>query len=261
MCAFWPASPQNAMSFKDHFSGHAADYAKYRPNYPSGLFAYLAALAPSRELAWDAATGNGQGALDLAPYFDKVIGSDASGAQIENAVPHPKVFYRVEPAEVTRLAARSVDLATVAQALHWLDLPRFYAEAKRVLKAQGVLAVWCYNLFRTEPGLDEVVTRFYRDIVGPYWPPEREHIENGYRNLEFPFAAIEAPEFAMRAEWDMHELLGYLGTWSATQRYIKSKGHDPRDLILEALQTFWGSLETKRRIQWPLYLKIGTNRV
>ncbi|HVS27681.1 MAG TPA: class I SAM-dependent methyltransferase [Burkholderiales bacterium] len=243
--------------FKDHFSGHAAKYAQFRPHYPSGLFACLASLVSSRELAWDAATGNGQGALDLAPYFERVVGSDASSAQIKNAMPHPKVTYRVEPAEATKFEPQSVDLISVAQALHWLDLPKFYAEVKRVLKPEGVIAVWCYNLFRAAPDIDNIVLHFYRDLVGPHWPPERAHIETGYRHLEFPFAEINAPLFVMEVEWDMHELLGYLGTWSATQRYIKAEGHDPRRHIVGRLESVWGSPQAKRRIQWPLHLRAG----
>ncbi|MGH8751654.1 MAG: class I SAM-dependent methyltransferase [Burkholderiales bacterium] len=247
--------------FKDHFSGHAADYAQFRPHYPAALFDYLARLAPARELAWDAATGNGQVAVSLAPHFARVIGSDASCAQIGNALRYPTVIYLVEAAETTQFETGSVDLATVAQALHWLDLPKFYAETRRVLKADGVLAAWCYNLFRATPRIDAVVMRFYRDIIGRYWPHERVHVETGYDNLAFPFAEIKAPRFRMEAEWNLAQLQGYLGTWSATQRYLKDQGQDPRALISEELEAAWGSPQSTRRIQWPLYLKIGSNRV
>ena len=60
---------RKTMSFKDRFSGHAAEYALYRPHYPKELFQYLASLAPNRDAAWDCATGNGQAAEMLAEYF------------------------------------------------------------------------------------------------------------------------------------------------------------------------------------------------
>jgi len=87
------------MSFKDHFSKQAADYARFRPRYPREMFEYLGRIAPSRALAWDCATGNGQAAVGLAAVFERVIATDASEKQIANAEPHERVEYRVAPAE------------------------------------------------------------------------------------------------------------------------------------------------------------------
>lgn len=245
------------MAFKDYFSLQAADYAQYRPYYPAVLYEALAQIAPARDLAWDCAAGNGQVAVGLAKHFAKVVATDASASQIESAIPRPNIEYRVEPAETTRIPGGSVDLITVGQALHWLDLERFYGEVRRVAKPGGVIAVWCYGGSGCGPGIDEVSRRYYQDIVGPYWPPERKLIEQGYQTVPFPFGQIAPPVLAMEAQWDMRELLGYLGTWSATQLYIKSRGSDPRELIIDDLQRAWGSPEAKRRIQWPLHLKIG----
>src|SRR5262245_38403499 len=125
-------------SFKDHFSTVASNYALYRPRYPAELFAYLATLVPTCEFAWDCATGSGQAAVALAAHFKRVIATDASATQIANGETHPRVEYRVAPAEQSGLAAASVDLLTVAQALHWFDLPRFFVEANRVLRPRGV---------------------------------------------------------------------------------------------------------------------------
>src|SRR5258708_2942546 len=133
--------------FKDHFAVVASSYAEARPHYPKELFAFLARTAMGHECAWDCATGNGQAAVDLAEHFERVEATDASAEQIKNAVAHPKVRYSVALAEASGLAARSVDLVTVAQALHWLNLDKFYAEAKRVMKADGWIAVWTYDLF------------------------------------------------------------------------------------------------------------------
>ncbi|MCP4377042.1 MAG: class I SAM-dependent methyltransferase, partial [bacterium] len=205
--------------FKDHFSDQSGDYLRYRPSYPGALFAFLAEIPPMQHRAWDCATGSGQAAHGLSTHFERVIATDASAAQIDSAVPAANVHYRVAPAEASGLPDRSVDLVTVAQALHWLDLERFYGEVRRVLKPGGLLAVWSYNLLRTDPAIDAEVDAFYSHTVGPYWPPERRLVESGYRDLPFPFPELDTPPFAMTARWRLEQLLGYLGTWSATKRY------------------------------------------
>jgi ubiquinone/menaquinone biosynthesis C-methylase UbiE len=115
-----------SVTFKDHFSRQAADYAKFRPSYPKELFDYLGSIAPGRQLAWDCGTGNGQAAIGLASVFDGVIATDASEKQITNAEPHERVDYRVAPAESSGINSATIDLIMVAQALHWFDLDRFY---------------------------------------------------------------------------------------------------------------------------------------
>lgn len=243
--------------FKDHFSSHAEAYARSRPGYPSALFSHLAALAPSRQLAWDCATGSGQVATGLAQHFDCVIATDASAAQIAHAFPNDRIDYRVEPAEATSLDAASVDLVTVGQALHWFDLDRFYAEVQRVLRPGGAVVAWCYGHCTVAPDIDALVNEFYRGIVGPFWPPEREHVESGYGRLPFPFEPVPMPALRMHAQWTADELLAYLGTWSATKRFEANQGRDPRDDIAESLLNAWGSRHMRRRIEWPLSFLAG----
>ncbi|MBA2350625.1 MAG: class I SAM-dependent methyltransferase [Burkholderiales bacterium] len=246
------------MAFKDHFSGHAGEYARYRPRYPAELFTKLVESAPARELAWDCATGSGQAAVALAKLFARVIASDASAEQIGNAARLPNIEYKVETAEQSSQGSASVDLITVGQALHWFDLVKFYAEARRVLKPNGIIAAWCYGERMIAPDIDRVFTRYYRDVVGPYWPPERALVEDGYRSLPFPFERIGIGEFEMTVEWDLAELLGYLGTWSASRRYLAATGRDPRTEIDSELRAAWGPETMKRVIAWPLHLLAGT---
>jgi SAM-dependent methyltransferase len=233
-------------AFKDHFSGHAGDYARSRPSYPDALFAHLASLSPLQQLAWDCATGNGQAALGLALHFEHVVASDASAEQIAHGFPHDRV-------------ACSVDLVTIGQALHWIDLERFYAEVRRVLRPHGVVAAWCYKRCTVAPDIDTVVDRYHAEIVGPFWPPERVLVETGYRTLNFPFERISMPGFCMQADWTAEELLAYLGTWSATKRYQAERGRDPREAIKASLVGTWGSPHARRRIQWPLSFLAGRN--
>lgn len=245
------------MNFKDHFSKQADDYAKYRPVYPAALFEYLASQAKERKFAWDCGTGSGQAALGLAAHFDRVIATDPSEGQIRSATPHPKVLYKVAPAEQTDIPDQSVDMITVAQALHWFDLNRFYAEARRVLKPAGVLAAWCYGLNEIESGIDEIVRRYYRDVVGPYWPPERRLIDERYQTIPFPFAEQTPPALHMEAEWTLDEYLGYLGTWSATQQYRQQLGTDPLPALRAELSHVWNAPQARRVVKWPIHLRIG----
>jgi len=243
--------------FKDHFSGRAAGYAAYRPRYPAALFAWLADQSPAREMAWDCATGSGQAAGELAGRFSRVVATDASEAQIGRAVAAPGVEYRVARAEASGLAPRSADLVTVAQALHWLDLPRFYAEVRRVARPGAILAVWCYTALRIDPGIDELVQEFYDGTVGPYWPPERTHVDQGYRSLPFPFPELTVPEFQMVSEWTLADLSGYLRTWSAVIRYEAEHGTDPVAPVHAGLARRWGDSATVRQVVWPLSFRVG----
>lgn len=243
--------------FKDHFSANAGGYAAHRPSYPAELFAWLAERCPRRDLAWDCATGNGQAALGLATHFRRVTASDASAEQIANARPHPRVTYRVAPAEASGLDTASVDLVSVAQAAHWFDLPAFYAEVRRLLRPGGAIALWGYERLELEPEVSRLVGHFYhRDLAG-FWPPERHHVETAYRELPFPFAAQSAERFFMQASWNLRDLLGYLSTWSAVKHYRQARGEDPIPALGERLAEAWGSPDSRKDIKWPVFLRLG----
>ena len=243
--------------FHDHFSRVSSAYAAFRPGYPPSLFLHLAALAPRRRTAWDCATGSGQAAQGLAEHFETVWATDASPAQLAAALPHPRIHYRVARAEASGLEAGSIDLLTVAQAVHWFDLQQFYAEARRVLAPRGVLAVWCYDLMEIDPAIDALVFTFYKETVGPYWPPERSLVESHYETLEFPFEPVLVPPFNMEAQLDLNELAGYVRTWSAVGRYREVHGTDPVLPFLEVLEPRWGPAETRRTVRWPLAVRVG----
>lgn len=242
--------------FKDHFSNHAKDYAKHRPTYPSAFFEHLSGLCQSHDRVWDCATGNGQAALALAAHFKEIVATDASAEQIQNATPHPKITYQVCPAEETPFEDQSFDLITVAQAIHWFDHDRFYQEAKRVLKPNGLLAAWGYFFAEISPEIDKVVTTYWHDLEDS-WPAERSYVNNKYSNLPFPLKQISLPEFYMQVEWSAIDYTNYLFTWSGTQRYIKKHGADFFEKTKHALFDLWGDPEQKKTVQWPMIFRLG----
>jgi len=256
-----PTAParRSATRFADHFSRQAGAYAAFRPTYPRGLIARLAGLAPGLDAAWDCATGNGQAALLLAAHFAQVLATDASREQLARAVPHPQVVYREALADDSGAPSASVDLITVAQALHWFDLDGFYDEARRVLRPNGVLAVWCYGAARVSPEIDRVLDWFYTQRVGRHWPLERRHVEAGYRDLTFPFAEVDIGAWSMTASLDRRTLIGYVGTWSAVGRTHEAEGGDPLvDLATALAAPRPDKAATEpRTVTWPLGIRVG----
>lgn len=244
--------------FKDFFSKLAQDYARHRPRYPGELFQFLASLCSERKLAWDCGTGNGQAAAALADFFDDVRATDASEKQIQNALPHPKVRYAVEPAAKTSLPSQSADLAIAAQALHWFANDEFYAEVRRVLKSRGVFAAWAYADSRSgRPELDLVLRRFAYETLGPYWAPENKLIWDGYKNIPFPFEEIAAPPFSIRTSWSLDQLLGYLSSWSAVPRCAEATGANPLIGLRAELAPLWGNPDEPIAFAADLALRAG----
>lgn len=243
------------MSFHDHFSDRAAAYARFRPTYPPELFEWLAAQAPSRRMAWDAGTGSGQAAAGLARWFEEVVATDPSREQLGEAAARPRIRYRQAVEGDSGLPPGAADLATAAQALHWFDVAAFYREVRRTVRPGGMIAIWCYGLHRVEPAVDGIFDHFYRDVVGPYWPAERRHIETGYRAIPFPFMEVPTPEFRMTAELELDGLLGYVRTWSAVVGFEKVQHRDPVRGLREELEPAWGDPGVRRTVRWPLTLR------
>jgi SAM-dependent methyltransferase len=241
-----------------HFSTQARLYAEFRPDYPSELFDFIGASVPEHELAWDCATGNGQAALGLAKRFDHVIATDISSEQIANAKPHPRVEYRIAPAEGSGLADHSADAITITQALHWLDIPRFYDEVRRVAKPHAVFVATVYSdPVLDDPAADRILHNYNKVIVGSYWPPERKIVDEAYANIPFPFQELSAPNLKMERDWSLPELAGYLRSWSATTRYMKEKGIDPVLAFETEMARLWGGPSQRRRLHWPFTIRAG----
>lgn len=241
--------------FKDYFSSESASYARHRPEYPEELFAAIAGLAPAQRTAWDCGCGNGQASRGLARHFVRVIATDASASQIAQAPPIQNVEFRVAPAERPGLPPASVDLVAVAQALHWFDIPAFFAAAHEALVPEGVVAAWSYGLCTVTPEVDALVRDLYDGLVGPWWPPERRMVDDGYATVEAPpsFTPLAPLESAIARSWTLDALVGYLATWSGVRRFREATGRDPVAELLPGLRERWGDGE--REVRWPVIVR------
>lgn len=246
-------------AFKDRFAERAVAYAAYRPIYPVALASFLAGAAPGRGLAWEAGCGSGQLSALLATRFARVIATDASPAQLAHATKRPNIEYRCAPAEASGLPDGAADLTAAAQAAHWFDLPAYYAEVRRVTRPGGLVALISYGLLGVADDIDAVVARFYSGVLGPYWPPERRDVDDGYRSLPFPFEEIPAPDLEIRAEWTLPDLIGYVETWSAVRALVgvEGRGSAPLEAFRQELARVWGPAERVRSVRWPLAVRVG----
>lgn len=245
-------------TFKDNFSSHAATYAEHRVSYPPELFEFLSTQIENHQLVWDCGTGNGQAAVQLAQFFEKVYATDPSAAQIENAFLRPNIEFKVEKAEDCSLPDHSADLITVAQALHWFNFESFYKQVNRVLKPGGVFAAWCYDRPHSDDKrIDEIIAHMHDNIVGPFWQQENLMVEREYIDIPFPFREIETPAFEIREQWTTDRLLGHLNSWSATQRFIKAGNVDPMPALAERLQSAVQAQDQAIPLRWKLVVKAG----
>jgi SAM-dependent methyltransferase len=247
----------NANPIRNWFEQGGQAYARFRPEYPPQLAAFLASIAPDKRMAVDVGCGNGQLTQLLVPHFDAVVGVDPSADQLANIVPNEHITYQCAPAERLPLADGSASLITAAQAAHWFDLPSFYQEVRRIAMPGSVLALISYGVLNFEPALNGRFQRFYRDEIGPYWPPERKLVDTGYATIDFPFQELVAPPFEIRVDWQLSEFLGYLFTWSAV-RHAKEAGHE--EVVLDFandISSAWGDHNIRRSITWPINMRIG----
>ncbi len=242
---------------QDRFTKLAEEYARYRPGYPDQLAEYLASLTKGHRLAWDCATGNGQMAVNLSPRFTRVLATDISPGQVAHARERGNILYALARAERTPLAADSVDLITVAQAIHWFDLDVFYREVARVLQTGGILSAWGYGQPEISPEVDEISAHYFNDILGPYLPARIKMVTQQYRSLPFPFQEITPPQFTMQTRWTLDHLLGMLASLSPVLSYQKDHGSHPVEQVYEALREAWGPPAESRRVRWGMFFKIG----
>ncbi|KAK9111501.1 hypothetical protein Scep_019020 [Stephania cephalantha] len=255
------------------YDKQAEVYLSVRPKYPREWFSMLSALTPHHSLAWDAGTGNGQAAIDVAEFYDEVVATDVSEPQISLSMPHPKVKYIHTPPSMSddELIAMFggeglVDLVTVASAVHWFDLPRFYSVVKRLLrKPGGIIAVWSYRHFTIDgapPSLELTMRRFIESAL-PFWNQGVSYVINEYKTLPFPFESVglgskgEPLMLEMKQEASFEVCLGVIKSWSVIST-AKEQGMDLlNEGVVKELETAWGGTDVIRTLNYKTFMLVG----
>ncbi|MEQ8338913.1 MAG: class I SAM-dependent methyltransferase [Cyclobacteriaceae bacterium] len=241
---------------KDHFSTEAEKYAQFRPGYPSKFFDYINEITPHKEIAWDCGTGNGQVAFQLARTFDKVFATDISQSQIDQAIAADNIHYSVQPAEKSSFPDYFFDLIVAAQAIHWFNFDKFYAEVRRTVKNDAILCVVGYGRVSISDEIDQLIDIFYQNIIGLYWDKERKYIDEYYQTIPFPFQELSAPDLSIEVEWKFEHFMGYLNTWSAVKKFISKNNYNPVTELQSALNDHWAE-NTVKKVSFPLLLRVG----
>lgn len=241
-----------------HFQSAGEGYAKYRPTYPADLVKFLASQCTRHNLAVDVGCGNGQFSALIAEHFKQVLATDVSASQIENAAHVPNIRFAVEPAEQCSAEANSVDLIVAAQAAHWFDLPSFYGEVRRIAAPDCLLALVSYGVLAiNDSACNARFRQFYYDEIGPYWPPERQHVDDGYASFVFPFQELNTPEMTIEREWTLEQFLGYVRTWSSVKAAAKAGKQNLMESFAEQLTSLWGDPQQLRKVSWPITMRLG----
>lgn len=255
-----PGKASPGASFEDLFSAQASAYARYRPRYPEALYDFLTSRCAGHDIALDCATGSGQAAIAETSRFLHVLATDASLDQLTRSGHHPQILYFESVVERLPLPSGQVDLITVAEAVHWFDLERFFREASRLLRPGGLIAVWGYHMLHISPSIDSLIERFDRDWLSPFWPEPLSWLAKHYRDLPFPFDEIETPTLTMQVDWNLHALAGFISTWSGVRALTEKAGPAPLETLVREIADMWGDIEVPRRCQWPLFMRAGRKR-
>lgn len=239
------------------FSQGGQSYADYRPSYPQQLAQYLSTLVTAHELAVDVGCGNGQLSQLLAHHFNRVTAFDSSADQLKYIKAAANISYGCARAEALPLADNCASLITVAQAVHWFDLPAFYQEVKRVASDNAVLALISYGVLHLDTDLNDCFEDFYYKQIYSYWPPARKLVDTAYATIDFPFIELPPPSLTIELDWQLHEFLGYISTWSAIRRASATGQTAVLHNFATRLAKLWGPPSNKRKIVWPLNMRIG----
>jgi len=221
----------------ERFSSRAADYARYRPDYPQAAIDLLAARCGLSAPAAVADIGSGTGILTerLLSSGALVFGvepNDAMRAAAEARLGERARFHSVAgTAEATTLARDSIDLWVAAQAFHWFDVPQARQEALRVLRSGG----WAALLWNERPAQADAFLADYEALL-------LEHAA-GYAKItasraneasmrQFFGGAPELATFPNQQSLDFEGLKGRLMSSS----YAPEPGHPQHEPMLAGLR-------------------------
>lgn len=139
----------------ENFTGKAEAYAKGRPGYPKEAIDYICSLMPQDAVIADIGAGTGKFTVALAERGYSVFAIEPNAdmrrqlAITLTSFPNIKIIDGT--AEATMLLEQSVDVITVAHALHWFNPDTFRTECHRIIKPGG-LGIVVYNLLPRTSG-------------------------------------------------------------------------------------------------------------
>jgi SAM-dependent methyltransferase len=201
---------------KQRFSNRAADYARYRPGYPTDVLTLLHKWCKfeRHHVIADIGTGTGLLAKLFLDHGNRVIGVEPNARMRQAGKEFLKSyggFTAVEAsAEATTLPGKSVDFVVAGQAFHWFDPSPTRAEFRRILKREGrVIVLWNERL------LDETAfLREYEALVGRYGT-DYARVNESYPRAEQMLAFFKPNEFGSHSlpnfqEFDFAGLSGRL---------------------------------------------------
>ncbi|MBH1933879.1 class I SAM-dependent methyltransferase [Streptomyces sp. AV19] len=232
------------------FSDRSHHYARYRPSYPAATLDLLRQHVPAPADAADVAAGTGilSRALAAAGYRTVAVEPNrAMRAEIEaGAVPGLRVVEGT--GESTGLPDGSVDLITVAQAVHWLDPVAAPAEFRRIARP-GCRAAVVWNT------RDFTATPFMRDYLAMLteYAPAYGRMKGAWAGLReqarafFPGTPVEEAADNTR-RWDLETLLGNL--WSLS--YVPRPGDEGHDAVDAAARRLFATHQRAGRIDFVL---------
>ncbi|XP_074514324.1 putative methyltransferase DDB_G0268948 isoform X1 [Sebastes fasciatus] len=245
----------NTMTYR-LFEGkdHASAYQKYRFTPPDELKNIIIQYLDKKKgqphvLAVDLGCGTGQNSRLMAPHFQEVLGIDISESQLEEAraVPgYPNITYRKGTAEELPFPDGSVDLLTAASAAHWFDQSRFLAEATRVLKPRGCVALLGFSDTNTKlhyKDCGERLNHIYeevRQVLSPYTNNQVAVAEGKLQELysAIPFPDKERIEHIRVSSISVSSLVGFIESWSMFQGYKKKDPQTAEELLLNTQKRF-----------------------
>ncbi|KAF9907600.1 hypothetical protein EC991_010812 [Linnemannia zychae] len=277
---------------------NSALYQSFRPGYNNNFFKmiynYHAKHNGHFDTAVDIGTGTGQVAVVLAEKFNQVHGVDASATMLANATQKPNITYHVAKGEdLGVLATSSVDVLTVAQAMHWLHHPTFFSEVKRVLKPRGTFAAVGYSfvIFEDHP---RATRRIYDlgdqpDQLGTMWDNGRLILDNLYKSIDVPLQNVERHYFpeniktqmraidaagaadavkenslppVMSGRVTMKHFRNYIKTWSSYKNYCEKYPARP-DIVDATIDAILKEENLKEEdevnITWPTVVILAEN--
>lgn len=242
---------------RNWFTAGGESYARYRPVYPDALASYLASITPNQDSALDVGCGTGQLTRQLARYFTFVKGIDPSASQLSHSESTHGVYYEQSPAESLPDHPSGYSLITAAQSAHWFHLSDFYREVHRVAVPDAIIALISYGVLQLDEALNERFRHFYYNEVASYWPAERQLVDSGYRNIDFPFSELVSPLITIQLDWNFEAFLGYISTWSAVARAQEAGEKKMLRAFSEDMSDLWGDVSVTRTVTWPLNMRIG----